>query len=581
MKFLPSIPPFALLASLASGQVTIFEGAPGQPGNVVRLTTPGFRPPELQGIVLLGLDFVARTQLDDQALDRPRRRADVPGAARLILPSELGSLYRYQRPGPSGAAFGFFRVGVDGGVQPLFELPGTGPSGLVDPFLEKIALAPDSRAFLIASRIAAGGNLLEVDLFGTGVIDRTPQVAPLEFGRNGLALLDTWGFGVSRNEILRFERTASGQAEVVVVSPLPSWYGQDVAWSSDRSTVAFLAGTSATQAFVWTCRRTGSAQRASAQAMHLSSAGYLPEVHGGPTLALSSDGSWVVWRTEGSSHEVFARPTIGALGGDQHLTGQTHFDNTLNDTGVIAFFDRDSVLLAAGREASDGLDRCDLYRIDLQPQGQTVTNLTLTSGISLPPHDYGTLRTSEGLLRWSLAGRAPRLLTYDRGDRRLLLADATGAVTQVLDRVASLDSVTVVGDHLVSIVTRPPGVDDPLVSSLNLLRISTSGSITSLVRLPSGCHVTRDAASVRHGVYSAVLEFANGERLGRMRVLDGRTAATPPARFRYGPTVGMAQDGSTLASAELGLEVATFGWSDQSSTVFRVSRGESFLLPGL
>src|SRR5688572_1242527 len=83
---------------LTNAQISVFEGNPGQKGDVVTVTAfTQLRPPQLQGVVLMSLDCVGRTRFTELRADRARLRNDVPGASRLVLPEERGSLYKYRR----------------------------------------------------------------------------------------------------------------------------------------------------------------------------------------------------------------------------------------------------------------------------------------------------------------------------------------------------------------------------------------------------------------------------------------------------------------------------------------------------
>jgi len=581
MKILQLI---ALLSSssAALAQVTVYERAAGLPRNVVVVASSEFRPSELQGITLLPLDCTARTRLTELMEGNARLRTDVPGAARLLLPGERGSLYKFRRIEPNGrATFGFFLVRPVGIATPLFELGGTGSTGTDDPFPENLAVAADGRSFLVATSVQAGGDLWEINLVGT-TINRTPQLAPLDFKKNGLVLLGTWGLGVAANGVYRFDRVLGGRASAVNLPFSPPWFGPDVVRSADESTVAFLAGTDATQARVLTCQQAGGAVMASDRAMNIPGAGFLPEDPTGPALALSTDGSWVAWRAEGSSQECFVRETHpGTRAPSQHLTGPLDFDNTLNDTGVIAFFDRDSAVLVAGRERSDGIDRGDLYRIDLaSPSGFTATNLTLTSGIVQPPFDYGTLRTGDGLFQ--VPGASPAFVMLDGdGAGRMLWSDALGGTVEFLARVQSLDTLDVTGSYLVAGVTRPPGVDDPLNETLNLVQIPRGGVGATIARLPNGCHLSRTVGSRSRNLFSSVLEFSAGERLGRLRVPSPTGISISPSLLTFGPTTGMSAEGAILATVQVARSRAAFSWSDLGTNVLKVSQMETILLPGL
>jgi len=583
MKIQPLIALLFASSNLPSAQVSLFEGRPGQSGNVVVVAHSELRPAELQGIVLLPLDCAGRTQLTELLEGQTRLRTDVPQAARLLLPGERGSLYKYQRPVAGGALFGFFLVRPSGMATSLFELAGSGTAGTVDPFVGNLAIEADGRAFLVASSVAAGGDLWEVSLVGTAV-NRTPQIAPRDFRKNGLVLFGTWGLGVATDGVYRFDRALGANASAVTLPFTPPWFGPDVVGSADESTVAFLAGADVSQARVLTCRRLGHAVMASDRAMNIPGAGFLPEDHTGPALALSTDGSWVIWRGSGGggSQECFARETrSGPRAPSQHLTGPTHFDNTLNDTGVIAFFGRESAVMAVGRDQSNGIGRGDIYRVDLNAlTGFTATNLSLTSGITAPPFDYGMLDTGDGL--YQVPGLAPAFLAFvGAGTGSMLWVDGAGGVVPILDRVQSLDSIDVTGSFLVAGVTRPPGVDDPLLESLNLVQIPSGGLGAIRVRLPFGCHLTRTVGSHSDNVFAAVLEFQTGERLGRIRVPSPSGISVSPSLLEFGPTTGLSDQGAILATVELARERAAFSWSDVGTSVLRFNRVESFLLPGL
>ncbi len=571
------------LSVLTSAQVSVYESTPGLPGNVVVVAQSEFRPSELQGIALLPLDCSARTRLTELLEGQARLRSDVPGAARLLLPDERGSLYKYRRDEVGGqATFGFFLVRPGGMASSLFELGGTGSAGTGDPFPENLAIAADGRAFLVASSLQAGGDLWEISLVGTA-INRTSQQAPLDFEKNGLVLLANWGLGVAADGVYRFDRTLGGGASIVNLPISPVWFGPDVVRSADESTVAFLAGADATHVRVLTCRRTGASVLASDRAMDIPGAGFLPEDPSGPALALSTDGSWVAWRAEGSiSRECFVRETRpGPRAPSQQLTGPADFFYTLNDTGVIAFFDRDSAVLVAGRERSDGIGRADLFRIDLaSPSGFTATNLSLTSGVTQPPFDYGSLSTGDGLFQ--VPGPTPAFLILDGdGAGRMLWVDAAGGAVEFLDQVQALDSLDVTGTYLVAGVTRPPGVDDPLLESLNLVQIPRGGQGAIVARLPAGCHLSRTVGSRTHNLFASVLEFGTGERLGRLRVPSPTGISISPSLLSFGPTTGMTADGAILATVEVASNRAAFSWSDVGTQVLRVTRVETFLLPGL
>lgn len=583
MKIHHLISLFLLGLGTTSAQVSLFERAPGQAAGVLRLGSSDPRPSALQGLTLLPLETTGRTRLTELLEGQARRVADVPGAARLLLPGERGSLYKFRRlAADSPMAYGYFLVGPNGNAESVFEMPGCGPSGTEDPLPGRVAVARDGTSILVATSASAGGDLIEIHLASGTSVNRTPDIGPQVFGRNGFILLPSWGCAVSEQGVYRFERIPDASA-VAVPLPFPApWLGPDVVASADGSTVAFLAGTEVSRALVLTCRSTGETVQASDRPMHIPGAGFLPDDPSGPTLALSTDGSVVAWRAEGSSRECFLQETR-ATGrpADVHLTGPAHFDNTLNDTGVISFFEPRVVTLAVGRRESGGIGRADLFRIALGSAGSLdATNLSQTSGITRPPYDYGRLDTRDGL--YQVPGTASAFLLHDdSGSGRILWVEAGGEVREVLSDVDSLDSLEVAGSYLVASVTRPPGVDDPVRRTLSLVQIPPGGLGAITVALPNGCRLTRGVGSRTHERYAAILEFPAGERLGQVIIPSASGLGLGDGFHPYGPMTGMASDGSILATVQLGPDRATFAWKGLGALPLRMTRVESFLLPGL
>lgn len=568
------------LATL-SAQVSLFERDFGQHTGDVLVLRGRVRPSSLQGIQLLSLDVVGRVRLTELLPSSTRRNSDIPGAARLVLPRERGSIYRYRRDElQGGATFGLFFVDASGDARTVLELPGTGPTGTDDPFHSRIAVGTRGTSLLVASSEEAGGDLWEIDLLASTAIDRTPDLPPQDFKRGGLALLTTFGVGVSDQGVFRFQRVPGARANAVHIPRAVATIGPDVAVSADQSTVAFLAGDSSSRMLVFTCQRSGDALQASQTPMPIPGAGFLPDEQTGPHLALSTDGSWVAWRRDGSSGECYVRATrSGASSPELHVSGPAHFDNTLNDTGVIAFFDPDSFVVAVGLAESGGIGRGDLFRIDLTASGFTAANLSRTSSILQPPFDYGTLE-SEGLYR--LPGAGPSYLGHDyEHGGRLIRFDTTATSEILLEHVESLRSLDVAGDHIVAEVTRPPGVDDPLHDSLNLVRIPSAGGAALALPLTFARRVSRESSLGSRDLFGGVLELeSGGEWLGRVSVptLGGASLSSVPRN--YGPTTGMTPDGALFASVLSGSRQVIFSWSDLGVRTHRISPSGSFLLPG-
>jgi hypothetical protein len=82
-------------------------------------------------------------------------------------------------------------------------------------------------------------------------------------------------------------------------------------------------------------------------------------------------------------------------------------------------------------------------------------------------------------------------------------------------------------------------------------------------------------------VFAAILEFQNGERLGRVRVPSPSGISVSPSLLNFGPTTGLSAEGAVLATVQVANERAAFSWSDVGTSVLKVTRTDSFLLPGL
>ena len=163
----------ARLAQGPSGSVTVFVESSATEGNVrvfdEQTGSEKTAPLSLQGITLLPIDVAGRTPLDEFDSSRARFCDDIPGASRLALPDNRGSLYHYSRLLRDGSKrYGYLYVDAKGTPHDVCALPGHGPFDS-DPFLPRVAVAPDGGAILLATfltndPLSPGGELMEVDL---------------------------------------------------------------------------------------------------------------------------------------------------------------------------------------------------------------------------------------------------------------------------------------------------------------------------------------------------------------------------------------------------------------------------------
>jgi hypothetical protein len=570
-----------LSARAARADVSVFVGPQGGRGDVLVLDERGRSswPAQLRGIVLLPLDCTGRTQLWELLPDHARR-IDVPGAARLQLPQGQGSLYRYRRDDPAGGAahFGFFVVDPEGRARVVLELDGSGARGEDDPLATRVAIAGRGDALLVATSLAAGGDLLEVDLVTGRHVNRTAELAPQAFRPRSLVLLADWGLALSATAPLRFSRTGNRQAEEVPLSPSwPAWLGEELVTSADESCAAAIAGSDPSSAFVHTFRAAGEAVRATLAPAHLSGAAFLPERLDGPALALSSDGSCLAWRTEGASRECWLRePAAG--GPDVHLTGPAMFDDTLNDTGVIAFVDADSLVVLVGEDEGEGLEYADVYHVRFGPEGTlSVTNLTRTGPLT-PPFDYGRLALEDGLHQ--LPG-TPAWLALDRSDdpsrAAWLRFDASGdAPVELLSGISAPRVLEATAGELHACL--PDELPGP-GAKLQLFRLALDGLASSRWPLTGIGALERPVIGRASDEFAGVLVLAGEELLMRVEAAGEPRFIAPGSGLVFGPTLGFTR-GTLHATVRHDDRWVVLSWSEAGFVLLRAGLAEGFVLPG-
>ena len=532
------------LPPAAGGQaVSWFVGPPGGVGDITSFDeSSAVQLPQiaqLSGIQFLPVDFVGRTSLNRLREDRARLESDVAGAARIVLPQAGGSIYRYRRDDLSTTAFGFFHLDSGGTPHVLFEVSTNGS----DPFLPKVGMAFDGGAFLAATTVAAGGDVFEIDL-QTGATNRTSTLAPLAVQQNGLGLLDGWGVVVTDGDTWRFDRASSATPTQLTYSgTAPAFLGDCVVGSSDGTTAVVTGGASASSLHVWAFASNGPASCVSSNAGTITGGGFLPETPDGPYLALSSDGSTCLWRTEEptgianeTTGEVWARLTRLAAPTAVQISADARFEDTLDSTGDFDFFNPGRAVVLVGEEDENGgIDGGDLYQVDIDPVSGvvTTTNLSGTSGVSSPPFVRGTLKSEAGIYR--VPGTASLLVHEDLSSGEGNLGIVTGGVPGfrlLKSDVAEVASVGFSGGHIALMVKGTNGFSQflsvpPSLSTANVL--ATLGGGFEFARLASGMN----------GWASVLIDVpGGGQWIGRLDTVSGFAEVLVEVGLPLGQTVG-------------------------------------------
>ncbi|MCE9592619.1 MAG: hypothetical protein K8S98_00360 [Planctomycetes bacterium] len=577
--------PFALVGPAVAADSAIWRGAPSGPGDVIvfDVAAPGsaHAVAVLTGIRLLPLEFAGHSAADEFAVRFPRRRDDIPGAARLVLQQSRGSLYRYVRPGAATDAHGFFVV--DGqGARVVFEL--AVPAGAPDPIVGRVAVAFDGSALLVATTPAAGGDLFEIDVASGLLRPRTANLAPLDFGSQGLALGPQFGFAVHASGALRFTRALNGDAQVVnFPAPAPQWFSRELVVSTNGAFAATTAGVDPTHALAYSLGASGAAVQVGQTAMELSGAGFFPAAQNGPHLAISDDGSTVAWRSEGAKREAFVAhvsPPVAEV--PEQLTSDAKFLDTLDEIGLYGFRPLSNTLVLAIGKGTLGvpntLDAADLFAVNL-PTGAPANfvNLSLSSGVANLPFNVAP-KIKPDFTHWIESANA--FVVHDGGSDRVLVVKASQSGAQVLlNDAKSLDWMEPLnGDWLLSV--RSAAGNKPQ----ELWRVSgtLTGAPVRVATFPSGDELTRVA--LRPDGWLAFVETGPlDEFVWRYSNATAQVQLLSSRPLNYGPSLGFAPSGELLFSVgKLGAP-ALFGKWPTPGAGKRLPLGPlqpGFVLPG-
>jgi len=557
-----------ILTSTPFAEVTLFNGTPGGVGNISVHDETGTNaavfPVELQGIQLLMLDFVGRTELEELLTDKPRLYMDVPGASRVRMPGSGGSLYHYRRDlSPSGAVFGWMWIGSDGTASSLWELQGTGPTNDVNPVIPRVGVDPSGGSFLFATTVAAGGDLFDLDIATSTATLRTALIGPESFSVAGLFLRSSWGIGAGTGGVWRFDRTAGAQVEAVPITPSASWFSGEVAVSGDGLVATTAAGSSPDMAHIYTFAATGSALQVTPTPTTIFAAGYLPEYRDGPFLALNQDGSCCAFATNVGAREAFLAEGVSPINTTTlQLTDDATYLDTLDEIGVL-FFVPGALVLAVGEmdlAPGQGVENLDFYRALTNgapvPQLQ---NLSLSSGVPLPPF-FVKSTVQPDSIRLLPAGDKLLVLNSDAGIGKLILVDTAGAApVLLLDEAKSVDLVEHSAGRLLLAVRRENLAETRDLFVLDLLNPT---ALTTLGSLPDTFEFDRPAVRADGRIAFNVRDtLGAGDFLARVNLpaLKGKLLVDFP--LSYGPTMTWTETGSLMFSVEQpAADTLVFGW---------------------
>ncbi|MEY2745637.1 MAG: hypothetical protein RL112_679 [Planctomycetota bacterium] len=537
----------------AQGGVVVFQGPAGGAGRVVVLdeTTGVASPvaPAFQAIELLPIEAAQRATLTEWLPQSPRLGRNLGTATHIILPLGRGAVYHHRRVAEDGVRYGYFLVRASGAVSLLHEQPALVGGG--DPYFSKLAVSPDGAHVLAATRQAAGGDLYEIGLDGA-VENRTALAPPLRIGSDSLHLGTTFGAVATGRGFVRFARASGAQVSLVPYAPgegQPLHFNA-LAASLDGAHCVGIAGASAQQAWPYVFGATGPAHRAASQPSTFTGAGFQPESASGPHLAVSNDGTQVVWRSVvptafATSGEAMLAPQ-GQSAPTQQVSGDAYVIDTLDEVGLFGFRIDGTLLVAIGEATPIGevsLQKADLYAVTQGPSGPQFQNLSASSGDTNVPF--------LGVPDWDIAGAH-------------LLPDGSGWMVQQMGATPSIEHLSFAGVRtpLLSQLRRIQWLSHDGAGILAIVQLDTNQRPVQAWALPSGPAPaaqllaswdntsTAGAPATREGSSSFALQEQGNWRLMRREPSSPLQAATPNIGAITSPLQRTSLGGTAFSSGD-------------------------------
>jgi len=341
-----------------------------------------------------------------------------------------------------------------------------------------------------------------------------------------------------------------------------TYFGQGMAKSADGSTVALIAGTDAAHAHVFTVGATGPSVCVNDVPAPIADPGY--GTLNGPTLALSPDGRRAAWKTmiqtpNLTTGECFSRKVpVQATPPELQITATQNFTDTLNDTGVIAFFDPNSVVLIVGEfNGVLGMEKADIFRATFQAGAPQFTNLTNTSGDTTVPFlSKGDINTADGIYQIPGGAGSVYFVSGSSGQGELRRLNTAAATSELIrSGVAAVDFVERAGANFVLGIEH----DQPAQRELLRMPFDLSQPETSL-----GLMDLTQTFVAHNGAANGLLAFAHNlggaQRLVQTQLANG-TSHVLGGPVVVGPVLGFDGSGAVLASIQDTQRVYFVGWS--------------------
>ncbi len=399
----------AAFSATAAGQVVpLARLAPDGSHDALEVGGAGTAPvAAASDFTFLPVGLAGASVRDRLILDLPRPSPATESVQHVVLP-QGGALYRV------GLAAGEALLWIDAQGQ-VSLLASSGA------LLPRIAVSADGACALVATPLAAGGDVLRLELTAPAPVaaNLTAALPPLDVADASLRVSAAGAFWVAAGALFRAPAGGPATGIDLGLPGLPAL--PDIALSADGQRVAVVAGSKDVEL---ADRRIAVADIGGAATVVTPTAGdWDTPSHDnplGPFLALNHDGTRVVYRGTVLTQELFLAE-VDLPQAPQQISVEPAFPAYIDNVGVLGFTPEGGLRFFAGDVTISGVDlqemigAADLYLAELPVGGpNTFVNQSLTSGQVSPPYDQpGQLLFSEAVLdphglRYLLVGESPQ-----------------------------------------------------------------------------------------------------------------------------------------------------------------------------
>lgn len=440
---------------------------------------------ELSGATLLPVKLAGVARRDRYRSDRPTLSDQGP-VSHVRLPLG-GSLYLISRAGETGV----LHVDPSGIASVALSLPDAGEPALQPWF----AVASDGSHALVASSLAAGGDVLLLDLLG-GAPSRSlaGALAPLNVDGLSLRVSAQRAYFVANGTLYGANLSAGTPAASIDLGQPGSSALPETAMSDDGLCVGVVTENVLGNRHIVVVDGAFASVTATTAAADYDTPNY--DNPFGPWLALSDDGGLVAYRGTVIDKELFIREVATPTPATQ-VTDDPNFVDTMDNVGILGFILPGVLTFFAGElnagPPQGALDSADMYMASVGAGGSiSLTNLSMTSGVGDTPFQPGNLE----LIDVVTDPRGERLLVVidpDFGDAELLSlpTDGSGGITSLLPGLLVPPSFAGAGESLLLTSKPELGLD---TTEIHLLRpVGAPVALQLLATAPGGVILDRFA----------------------------------------------------------------------------------------